>query len=587
MAEDRSAETRRLSRDAETVAGGTEFRAVMSQIRLDELMSEVRERFVRISDSRRQLAGLLESMLAISSGLDLQDTLRSVVRAAMGLVDAQYGAVGVRGDDGRLSAFIHEGIDPDTRARIGPLPTGDGVLGVLMDRPEVIRLADLACHPASAGFPDHHPPMTTFLGAPILSHGAIFGNIYLTEKADGATFTEDDEAIIRALAAAAGTAIDNARLYEQSRVQIKWIETTRDLVTDLLSGDDPSAVFARLAEALRVLTGAALVFIALPDEADDAALTVLVAAGDSADQVVSASIPIAESTSGQAFRERRTIRADKLEYTPDALSATFGSVLAAPLRAGASVSGVLVILGPVDEPGPDDDMIDLVTSFADHAALALSLAAARTRDQQFHVLAERDRIARDLHDHVIQRIFAAGLSLQSTAQRSGSSAVTERLTVTINDLQDVIEDIRATIFDLHRDAEIEGATLLARIRTAVEELASGGGMHFSVRASGPLSTIDPVTAEHMVAVVREAVSNAVRHSRGRRGQVSVSVSDQVRVTVSDDGEGMAEGAGGTDDRHGLRNMRTRADEIGGTFMVGRPDSGSGSGTEIVWTAPLT
>ncbi len=562
----------------------TRFTEVISQFHFDELVTEVQERFARIFDSRRQMAGLLESMLVISSGLDLQDTLRSVVRAAMGLVDAQYGAVGVRGEDGGLAAFIFEGIDPDARARIGPLPTGKGVLGVLMDRPEVIRLRNLADHPASVGFPADHPPMTTFLGTPILSHGNAFGSIYLTEKADGAPFTDDDEAIIRALAAAAGTAIDNARLYERLQVQIRWIETTRDLVTDLLSGDDPTAVFSYLADELRSLTGAALVFLALPVADDDSSLSITVAAGDEADDIVGATIPIADSTSGHAFLERRTISADKLEFTPDNLRHTFGSVLAAPLRAGLDVSGVLVILGPIDRPGPDEEMIDLVTSFADHAALALSLAAARARDRQFHVLAERDRIARDLHDHVIQRIFAAGLSLQSTAQRSESSAITERLEVTIDDLQDVIEDIRATIFDLHRDADLEAVTLLTRIRTAVAELDAGGGMHFSVRTSGPLSTVDPVTADHVIAVVREAVSNAVRHSRGRRGQVSVVVSDQVRVTVGDDGEGMAEGAGGTDDHNGLRNMRARADDVGGTLTVGSADGATG--TEIVWTAPL-
>ncbi len=569
-------------RTGDGVPADSDFTALTSQARVDALLAEAQERFARISESRRQLAGLMESMLDISSGLDLQETLRSVVRSAMGLVGARYGAVGVRADDGRLSAFVHEGIDAESGRRIGPLPTGSGLLGEFMHRPEVMVLRHIADHPASTGFPPHHPPMTTFLGAPIVIHGQVFGTIYLTEKHDGAAFTADDEAVIRALAAAAATAVDNARLYQQLQTRVRWIEATRDVVTGLLAEDDTTTVFQRLADALQELTGAALTFIALPDDTDPEVLSVIVAAGETSGEVVGSTIPIDGSTSGRAVRERATLRVEHLQYSPMELSSEFGPALVAPLRSGDDVTGVLVSLRRTGMPGFDQDMSDLVTSFADHAALGLSLAESRVRERQFHVLADRDRIARDLHDHVIQRIFAAGLSLRAIAQTADDLTVGDRLTQTIDDLQDVIQDIRGTIFDLHADPDAAPG-LLTRTRSAVAELAAGAGVVVVVRSSGPLSAIDPTTAEHVLAVVREGVSNVVRHSGAERAVVTIAVADQVTVTVSDNGAGGCEAHAPSRDRHGLRNMRARAADVGGTLAVVPSDEG---GTRIIWTAPL-
>ncbi|MGZ8179555.1 sensor histidine kinase [Williamsia sp. SKLECPSW1] len=564
---------------------GDDFADLLPHLRLDELMSEVQDRFARISDSRRQFAGLLESMLVISSGLDLQDTLRSIVRSAMGLVDARYGALGVVGEDGRLSAFVHEGIDDATRERIGHLPLGDGVLGVLLDHPEIIRLRRISDHSASVGFPENHPPMTTFLGAPIAVRGVIFGNIYLTDKADGAPFTEDDVAIIRALASAAGTAVDNARLYAQLQSRVRWIEATRDLLTDLLAGSETAGTMRRLTTAVRELTSADLTFVALFDDGDDSTMTVRVASGPTADTMTGATIPMADSTSGRAVRERRTLHVESLEYTPTTQAAEFGPALVAPLRTGDSVSGVLVGLRRRGATPFDSELADLVTSFADHAALAMSLNAARTREHEFHVLADRDRIARDLHDHVIQRIFAAGLSLRATTQSITRPEAAARVSTVIDDLQDVIEDIRAAIFDLHSASPVRGDGLLARIRSAVAEIADDGPMHFSVRASGPLSAVEPLTADNVVAVVREAVSNAVRHSGGSRGVVTITVSDEVIVSVRDDGVGIDPTVDDHGERHhGLRNLRARATQVGGNLSVTRPDEGGG--TELIWTVPL-
>ena len=224
--------------------GAPPLRDTLSQLRLRELLTEVQDRVEQIIKGRDRLDGLVEAMLVVTSGLELDVTLRTIVHTAIELVDARYGALGVRGEDHELVEFIYEGIDEATREKIGPLPEGRGVLGVLIDEPKPIRLDDILQHPASVGFPPNHPPMRTFLGVPVRIRDEVFGNLYLTEKKTGQPFTEDDEVLVQALAAAAGIAIDNARLYEQSRARQSWIEATRDIGTELLSGTDPASRFS-------------------------------------------------------------------------------------------------------------------------------------------------------------------------------------------------------------------------------------------------------------------------------------------------------------------------------------------------------
>jgi GAF domain-containing protein len=192
----------------------------------------------------------------VTSGLELDATLRTIVHTAIDLVDARYGALGVRGHDHELVEFVYEGIDEQVREQIGHLPEGRGVLGVLIDDPKPIRLDKISDHAASVGFPPNHPPMRTFLGVPVRIRDEVFGNLYLTEKANGQPFSEDDEVLVQGLAAAAGIAIDNARLYEQSKIRQSWIEATRDIGTELLSGTDPATVFRLVADQSRHLSGA-------------------------------------------------------------------------------------------------------------------------------------------------------------------------------------------------------------------------------------------------------------------------------------------------------------------------------------------
>ncbi|PEG34851.1 histidine kinase [Mycolicibacterium agri] len=551
----------------------------MSQLRLRELLSEVQDRVEQIVEGRDRLDGLLEAMLTVTSGLELDQTLRSIVHTAIELVDAQYGALGVRGQGHELVEFIHEGVDDATREKIGHLPEGRGVLGVLIDDPKPIRLDNIAHHPASVGFPPHHPPMRTFLGVPVRIRDEVFGNLYLTDKAGGQLFSEDDEVLVQALAAAAGIAIENARLYEQSKARQAWIEATRDIGTELLSGADPEKVFRLVADESRHLTGAAMTLVAVPADpensrSDAAELIVAATAGEGPISDIR-TIPVEGTEVGQAFVERTPGRFDNITLGPGAEST--GPALVLPLRATDAVAGVLVVLRTHGTPPFGEEHLDMMAAFVDQAALAWQSACSQRRMRELDILTDRDRIARDLHDHVIQRLFAVGLALQGTIPRSRVPEVHHRLNQCVDDLHEVIQEIRTAIFDLHTTQP--GATRLRqRLDEAIAAFADSK-LRTTTQFSGPLSVVDATLAEHAEAVVREAVSNAVRHADASALTVSVSVGDSLCIEVEDNGRGIQ----GEVRESGLRNLRQRAEEVGGTFAIEAPATG---GTKVKWSAPL-
>src|SRR5919197_2566569 len=227
-----------------------------SGLRLDSLLTEVHYRLAEIIKTRDRLQGLLEAVLSVGAGLELDSTLQRIVQAAGELVDARYGALGVLGEDGGLAEFIYEGIDPATRTRMGKLPEGRGLLGTVTAEKHPIRLADLSKHHDSIGFPPNHPPMASFLGAQIRVGDAVFGNIYLTEKNGAAEFTADDEAVLTALAAAAGVAVENARLFEQSRTRERWLAASAEINDELMHGASTEDILRLVAECVRELSGA-------------------------------------------------------------------------------------------------------------------------------------------------------------------------------------------------------------------------------------------------------------------------------------------------------------------------------------------
>jgi signal transduction histidine kinase len=556
------------------------LRDTLSQLRLRELLTECQDRVEQIVEGRDRLDALLDAMLVVTSGLELDETLRTIVHTAIQMVDAQYGALGVRGHDHELVEFIYEGIDEAMREKIGHLPEGLGVLGVLIDDPKPIRLDNISKHAASVGFPPNHPPMRTFLGVPVRIRDEVFGHLYLTEKAGGQPFSEDDEILVQALAAAAGIAIDNARLYEQSKIRQSWIEATRDIATELLSGADPARVFRQIANESRVLSGAESTLVAVPQDPDAPAaeendLVVVATAGEGLGSSVD-NIPVAGTAVGAAFVQRTPGRFDSIELAPGGIDRT-GPALVLPLRATDAVAGVLVALRPVGAQPFSGEQLDMMAAFADQAAVAWQLASTQRQMRELDVLTDRDRIARDLHDHVIQRLFAVGLALQGTIPRARVPEVQQRLSDCVDDLQNVIQEIRTAIFDLH-GAQSGTTRLRQRLDEAIAQFA-GPTMRTTVQFSGPLSVVDAGLADHAEAVVCEAVSNAVRHANATTLAINVVVEDDLCIEVVDNGRGI-----GTNlTRSGLTNLRQRADEVGGLFTVESVPTG---GTKLRWCAPL-
>ncbi|MCV7383746.1 GAF domain-containing sensor histidine kinase [Mycolicibacter longobardus] len=551
----------------------------LSQLRLGELLAGVQDRVEQIVEGRDRLDGLLAAMLVVTSGLELDATLRTIVQTATTLVDAKYGALEVHDHNRRMLQFVYEGIDDETFTQIGRLPQQVGVVGLLIDEPQVLRLDDLSKHPASIGFPPHHPPMRTFLGVPVGVRDEVVGNLYLTEKANGQPFSEDDEVLVQALAAAAGIAIANARLYAQAKARQSWIESTRDIATELLSGTDPTTVFRLIAEEASKLTGAESALVAIPldedaPEAEISELLVVETIGAAMDSIAGETIPVTGTTVGEAFAQRAPHRVDRLTLTGADVA---GPALILPLRATDAVAGVVVVLRHGDAVPFSIEQLDMMAAFADQAALAWQLATTQRRMHELDVVTDRDRIARDLHDHVIQRLFAVGLSLQGTIPRTRDATVQRRLSDAVDDLQGIIGEIRTTIFDLHGTSSTV-TRLRQRLDNAVAQFA-GSGLHTTVQFIGPLSVVEPPLADHAEAVVSEAVSNAVRHSGATELAVQIKVEDDLSIEVTDNGRGMPDVV----TRSGLTNLRRRAEEAGGTFNV---ESAPGGGTVLRWSAPL-
>lgn len=558
------------------------LRGTLSQLRLHELLVEVQDRVDQIVRGRDRLDGLVEAMLVVTSGLDLDTTLRTIVHAATTLVDANYGALGVRGDGNQIVDFVAEGMSEADKAAVGRLPQGIGVLGLLLDDPKPIRLDEIGKHPASVGFPPNHPPMRTFLGVPIRIRDKVFGNLYLTEKADGQPFTDDDEVLVEALAAAAGIAIDNARLYQQAQTRQAWIESTRDIATQLLAGDEPTDVLRQIAVEVLQLAPADGAFVAVAADAEPGAesvdeLVVVETAGAARVPESGPAINVADSILGRVAASRTARRSPAIgEREPiHLLMDDTGPAMVVPLR--TELGGVVVALRRRGAVSFSQEQLDTLVAYADQAALAWQLASSQRRMHELEVLSERDRIARDLHDHVIQRLFAVGLTLQGAIPRARAPEVQRRLADTVDELQAVIQEIRSTIFDLHG-----GSPGTTRLRQRIEDAVGvfgGDGLRTSVHFVGPLSVVDATLADHAEAVVREAVSNAVRHGGAHSVTVNVRVEDELTLEVIDDGSGMPAEVTPS----GLRNLRVRAEEVGGRLVI---EDAPGGGTALRWSAPL-
>jgi signal transduction histidine kinase len=529
---------------------------------------------------------LLQTFAAIGADLELDEVLHRIVRTAADLVDAEFGALGVLDPNGgeRLSEFITVGMDRQAQERIGHLPHGEGVLGLLIKEPRPVRLADIRDHPASYGFPENHPPMQTFLGVPISVRGEAFGNLYLTEKRGGGEFTPADEQIVAALATAAGLAVQNARLFEQSQRRRRELQAASDITTQLLSGASTAAVFVELVAHARELAGADLALLALP--ADDGTLRVEAADGHGADALRGALIP-ARSMTADVMRAGvaatiEDIRTDPRVWPGLLESAGVGPALYVPLGTPDVTMGTLIVAQVGDKPAFGDDVARMVEVFAAQAALALRLGAAATDREQLAILADRDRIARDLHDLVIQRLFATGMALEGALRTIEPEPAADRVRRAVDDLDTTIKEIRTTIFALQSPAPASGEGLRSAVLQALHVAGATLGFEPHVDFVGAVDTLVPVAVgEQLLAVLREGLSNTARHADAGRVDVALRVaSERVELVVRDDGRGLpADGR-----RSGLANLARRAQDLNGSFTAERHPDG---GTVVTWCVPLT
>ncbi|MER5713310.1 MULTISPECIES: GAF domain-containing sensor histidine kinase [unclassified Streptomyces] len=558
------------------------------RLRLDELLDEVQVRIDEVRGTRDRLNGLLEAVMSVGRELDLPQVLRGIVEAAVILVDAEYGALGVIGDDSRLSEFLPIGIGDDLREQIGDLPSGHGILGELIRNPQPLRLAELSEHPASYGFPPHHPPMHSFLGVPIRVRDEVFGNLYLTEKRGGAEFDAEDEAVVTTLAVAAGIAIENARLYEEGRLRQRWLAASSDLTSALLSGAEETEVLGGMLDRAVDIAGADMGVFYLVGPGGE--LRGSLARGEGAEAHRGVVLPNSEGTLVEAAlaqdglvtivdvenEPRITVQPERWKGLGPAVAVTVGTK--------ERLSGVLILARHHGRPPFATAEIAALPGFAGQAALALELADRRRDAEQVSLLEDRDRIARDLHDLAIQRLFATGMTLQSARRFVEHPEAVDRLTRAIDDLDTTIKIIRSTIFGL-REHDTPGTALRLRNRVvkAVDSAASMLGFAPALRMEGLIDTdVPPEAAEEVLAVLGEALTNVARHARARRAEVSVVADEGVlAVTVSDDGVGIPHGGS----RSGLRNLSERAERLGGTLSV-HARAAPGSGTLLEWRIPL-
>src|SRR6266511_2024559 len=504
----------------------------LSRVRLDELLQELLDRVGEVAASRERLQALLDAVVGIGTDLDLHSTLERIVAAACRLTNARYGALGVIGPGRTLVEFITQGVSPEVQARIGDLPRGHGVLGLLIEDPRPIRLLDITAHPRAYGFPKHHPMMRSFLGVPVRIRDQVFGNLYLAE------------------------------------------------ITGVLLGEvDRSSALELVASRAREVAEADLALMLIYDEPHDA-LTVEVADGNAPAGMLGAVVRGARSEFETVLAERHIAVVEDLGKATDwPVPLETGTALLVPLAASGETLGALVVAyrrGSV--AFAEDPDVALVETFAGQAALALERARAQDERELLAVLGDRERIARDLHDVVIQRLFAAGMQLQGAARHAVRPEIRERIDSVVDDLDTTIRDIRGAIFELRTPAH---GQLRGEIRSVVDEAGAALGFRPRLTLDGPVdSAVPEAVRPALLAVLREALSNVARHAQASGVAVVASVGNgRFTLTVTDDGVGIGE----VTRPSGLANMRARAAELGGDFTVGPAEP---RGTVVAWTVPL-
>ena len=549
--------------------------------RIEDLLREFVDRAGELLSTQERMRGLLSAVVSVAEDLSLDAVLERVVKSSCTLLNARYAALGVIAEDQSLSHFITVGIDDDLIRRIGPLPTGHGVLGLLISDPRPLRLHDLHEHPASYGFPEHHPPMVSFLGVPVRVRGNVFGNLYLTEKSGGEDFTAEDEELAVALAAAAGVAIENARLFEDARHRSRWLEACM-YVTGRMMDDEPNITensLDMIAATALAESDSALTLIGVSSD-NGPELYVAAAAGEGSARLAGRSLALGSPAIAEVLRTGvPTVFNDATDLLGEVDGTAFGPTIVIALGPQGANQGLLILARSHGSGSYSKIVLEMSAVFGSHVALALELARTHRLREQIMVFTDRDRIARDLHDVVIQRLFAAGLSVQSLQRFVTDKTASERIRAITTELDETIRDLRNTIYSLRvssGETELLSDLILRAVRNAAKPLAFAPRL----KLGGPIdSAIPEETAKHLLAVLSEGLSNAVRHSDAGAIEVSVDVTvESVTVTIDDDGIGVGESG----HRSGLSNMEQRAKILSGTFSLESTDT---TGTRLTWRVP--
>lgn len=550
------------------------------RLELDDALATLLAQAERVRTTQERLRALLAATQAVVEESDLSVVLRRIVDAAVSLVDAEYGALGVIAPEGdSLEEFIFVGLDESAAARIGHLPTGHGLLGALIADPHPIRLPHMRGDERASGFPAHHPPMDSFLGVPVRVRGEVFGNLYLTNRRQG-QFTSEDEQLIEALATTAGFAVENARLLDQARTRERWMTTAAELSAAVLSSPTDTALDL-IAGRIFDVPDVDQVSVLLTDD-DGTSVRVAAARGPGEADLRGVSLEGSAVCGGAVLNDGRPRSFARTQSSSDPLRMSgdgfLGPAMVAPLRTRGRLWGAVCVArhprGRRFTATEVESAVDLVS----RASIALELAHAREESQRSMLTDDRRRIARDLHDHVIQQLFGTGLTLQAVATGIPPGAPTDRLNESIAQLDDAIAQIRTVIFALSRD---DGSSIRHRIIDVVTELSETLRRPPAFRFTGPVDhAIIGTLADDVLGVTRELLSNAVRHSKADRISVEVGVIEGFAVVcVEDDGRGVP--AGGR--RSGLSNVTHRAEARDGVFAL---ETG-GDGTVARWSVPLT
>jgi len=553
----------------------------VARLELDELLEQLIGRANEVLRVQGRLRGLVRATQAIAVDLDLPHLLQRIVDEAQALVGARYAALGVLGDDHTLTQFVHAGMPPETVERIGHLPTGRGLLGHLITDPRPLRLQQLDSHESSVGFPPGHPPMSSFLGVPVQIRGQAFGNLYLTEKVDGDVFSAEDEELALSLAAAAAAAIDNARLFVMVSQREHWLAASRSVTNALLDVADRDDALQLVTRAVRAAADADFAAVAVPGPTGE--LFIAAVDGKGSSDALAHAIP-RESAVDIAFRDRLPLVLDDLS-THDEMRGPIkelglGPLAVVPLSARDQVLGALVIGNVPGGRRFSSQDVQGAGDFATQAGLVLLLSVAQAAAVEVEMGEERARIARDLHDHAIQGIFAAGLGLNGIATRVGGDDGV-RLVELVDQLDDSIKAIRRSIFALKGQSGRDGLPgLRSRLSGVADDATVTLGFAPQLHFEGPVdSAISPEVADDLVAVAREALSNTARHARATAVVVRLIVTNEVVLEVRDNGVGIGQPTRAS----GLANMSERAHGHGGDCVVAASD---GEGTVVLWVVPL-